>query len=255
MKSTHINVLTAALVMAGVFSTQAVAGNGAPSGAHYNLNILGVDKGKNSDMTGSDRHTIFVKLGSTGAPEKSNIYLTPAPANADPNDDFTVCDGNATATDTGAYDCSGTKIQNAGAVFQLPCNTNLPATDPNDPNYTLYGCDGEYALAYEVWVRALGTPGGTATMTTCADEVVDVNGSGTLTHICSTENVVLVRNATKPTFKNVTNELTSLCVNLNDGDANTCDARYALFRNELEDWVWEYDNQGLKLAQLRFYKL
>ena len=39
-------------------------GNGAPSGAHYNLNIIGVDNPKTSTLTGSDRHTIFVALGS-----------------------------------------------------------------------------------------------------------------------------------------------------------------------------------------------
>src|SRR5436309_16112070 len=41
-------------------------GNGAPSGPHYNLNIIGVPKTKTADMTNSDGHTIFVPLdGST----------------------------------------------------------------------------------------------------------------------------------------------------------------------------------------------
>ncbi len=35
------------------------------SGAHYNLNIIGVPKGKNADMTNSDGHTIFVPLDGT----------------------------------------------------------------------------------------------------------------------------------------------------------------------------------------------
>ncbi len=35
-------------------------GNGAPSGAHYNLNIIGVPKGKTADMTSGNR--IFVPL-------------------------------------------------------------------------------------------------------------------------------------------------------------------------------------------------
>src|SRR4030042_2420758 len=37
-------------------------GNGAPSGAHYNLNIIGVPKGKTADMPGSSGHRIFVPL-------------------------------------------------------------------------------------------------------------------------------------------------------------------------------------------------
>jgi len=37
-------------------------GNGAPSGAHYNLNMIGVPKDKTADMTGSSGHRIFVPL-------------------------------------------------------------------------------------------------------------------------------------------------------------------------------------------------
>jgi len=37
-------------------------GSGAPSGPHFNLNIIGVPKGKTADMTGSQGHKIFVPL-------------------------------------------------------------------------------------------------------------------------------------------------------------------------------------------------
>lgn len=35
-------------------------GNGAPSGGHYSLNIIGVPKGKSADMTDNQGHRIFV---------------------------------------------------------------------------------------------------------------------------------------------------------------------------------------------------
>ena len=57
-------------------------GNGAPSGAHYNLNIIGVENPKSSALTDSNRHTIFVGLGRTGQ-VTSKIYLT--------RGDFQVC--------------------------------------------------------------------------------------------------------------------------------------------------------------------
>ena len=42
------------------------SGNGAPSGAHYNLNIIGVPKDKSASMTGDNGGRIFVDLvGST----------------------------------------------------------------------------------------------------------------------------------------------------------------------------------------------
>jgi len=58
-------------------------GNGAPSGAHYNLNIIGVPKDKNPDFSGGNGHRIFVDL--TG---KTKILLRQG--------DFDVLDANGT---------------------------------------------------------------------------------------------------------------------------------------------------------------
>ena len=58
-------LFAAALITAGavaVTSTASQAGNGAPSGAHYNLNIIGHDTCLGSDFTGSNRHVIAVLL-------------------------------------------------------------------------------------------------------------------------------------------------------------------------------------------------
>src|SRR5215813_6487574 len=57
------------------------------NGAHYNLNIIGVPKGKNADMTNSDGHTIFVPLDGTA---RIN-YLA--------GDQFQVLDRNGTDGD------------------------------------------------------------------------------------------------------------------------------------------------------------
>jgi hypothetical protein len=222
--------LTLALVVASascgtesdLSSVAEATGNGAPSGAHYNLNIIGVDKGKTAPLTGSDRHTIFVALGKNGVAQ-SRIYLMPG--------DFQVCDGNAFDA---AYDCSGNQIQATGAVFQLPCNTNVPAD--------ITCLNGVASASYSVWARALGQPGGAATITTCATDPT----TGEV--ICSTENTLLARFKGKSTFSDVTNQLTSLV-----GDIGGTVQRVALFSGGLEDFFWQYDNNGLKLAQLRFY--
>ncbi len=70
----------------------ATTGNGAPSGAHYNLNIIGVPKDKNPDFTGGNGHRIFVRLEG-----RTKILLREG--------DFDVLDANGT---------DGT------AAFQLP---------------------------------------------------------------------------------------------------------------------------------------
>ncbi len=180
--------------------------------------------------TSSDRHTIFVALGSkNSAAVISKIYLTPG--------DFQVCDGNAFDA---AYDCAGTQVQSQGAVFQLPCNTNVPAD--------ITCAVGTTSASYTVWDRALGKPGGSTTVTTCA--TIDPTTGEVL---CSTENTldVFTRKSGKQTFTNVTNELTSAMVSL---DGGLTYQRVALFSGGLQDFYWQYANKGLRLLQLRFYQ-
>ena len=189
-----------AIVLPG--SATAGPGNGAPSGPHYNLNIIGVENPKTASMDGSNRHTIFVP--PTGS---CRINLGEGA--------FNVADGNCFDGD--------------GAAFTLP--------DP-DP-------DGDGVTAYSVYARALGKPGGSSVTTTCFDEAGET--------WCSTEQMVLVRSKGKSTFRNVSKELLRLCLDT-DGDG-VCDTREFLFDRDLADYFWQYDNSGLRLAQLRFYPI
>ena len=130
-------------------------------------------------------------------------------------DDYQVLDANGTDGD--------------GASFQLP--------NPDPEN------DG--TTAYSVWGRALGKPGGGATMTSCALDTDDVQW-------CSTHNWIAVREAGKRRFENVSRELLYVYVDL-DGDGTV--ERYNLFDEALQEYYWQYDNNGLKLVQLRFYEI
>ncbi len=181
----------------------ASAGNGAPSGPHYTLNVIGVDQPKTQPLDDTSRHTIFVPLQGT-----CRINLAEG--------DYRILDGNCFDGD--------------GAAFQLP-----------DPD-----ADGDGVTAYSVYARALGKPGGSAVATTCFTDA----GGDTW---CSTESVVLVRSTGKPTFKNVSRELLSLCLDT-DGDG-ACDSRTFLFDDDNVDYFWSYGNDGLRLAQLRFYEI
>jgi hypothetical protein len=203
-----------------------------PNGEHFNLNIIGVEKAKKVDMTDSSRHTIFVPL-RTGGTLGAKIYLVPG--------DFTVCDGNAF---DGATNCGGEQIAAEGAVFALPCNTNPDIT------YTdTYGCPADPAIpkaSYAVWARALGKPGGKADMMTCATDP-----SGELE--CATENVLnLERLKGKSPWMPATSQLSTLVADIDeDGELETV----ALFANGFQDFFWSYANNGLRLAQIRFYPL
>jgi hypothetical protein len=183
--------------------TVALGGNGAPSGAHYNLNIIGVPKGKTADMTGSSGHRIFVPLVG-----KCKINLSPG--------DFLVVDGNCT--------------DNGQASFQLP------NPDPDNNGIT----------EYSVWARALGKPGGSSTTTTCATD------PSTGEVWCSVYSMVAVRNKGQSSFTDVSRQLLYIYADINqDGTLE----RYNLFNDALQDYYWNYDNNGLKLLQLRFYPI
>lgn len=202
MKKLMVIMLVVGLVVA--LSGIVFAGNGAPSGSHYNLNIIGVSKDKTADMDNNKGHRIFVKLWGN-----SKIYLMEG-------DDFQVLDANGT---------------DGRAEFQLP------NPDPDDDGIT----------EYSVWIRPLGKPGGGATMTTCATDPDDP-----IFPVCSTLNVVLVRSKGKSSFRNVSKELLYIYVDL-DGDGVV--ERFPLFDEALRDYFWNYDNNGLKIVQLRFYEI
>ncbi len=239
--------LILALVFVVAVALPALAGNAKVddteitlTGPHYNLNIHGVTNEKNAKMTGSNTHSIFVGLGSKNGQVTTRIYLVPPPEGYGEGNlnDFKVCDANGFDV---AYNCAGEAIrgENEGATFQLPCNTNI--VKGNNAS-ELVPCSINEKASYSVWVRELGKPmepGAETKVTTCAYK------QGTNEWDCSSENVILVRNTGKSYFRDVTQELTSLVAD--DGK------RYALFAGPFEDWFWQYDNQGLKLAQIRFY--
>jgi hypothetical protein len=132
-----------------------------------------------------------------------------------------------TSGDFEVLDANGTDGE---AAFQLP--------NPDPEN------DG--TTEYSVYARALGKPGGSSTTTTCTHD-------GT-TEYCSIYQMVLVRDGKggKSVFRNVSKELLYVYADI-DGDGRI--ERMPLFGNSLWDYYWDYDNAGLKLAQLRFYEI
>ncbi len=183
-----------------------VTGNNAPSGAHYNLNIIGVPKNKTATMDGNNGRRIFVKLDGN-----TKIYLTMG--------EFAVLDANGTDND--------------GATFQLP------APDPDNNGIT----------EYSVWARAVGKPGGSSILTTCA---TGTGSNGQDSTFCSTENLVSVRSKGPAKFENVSKQLLYIYADI---DLNGTIDRVPLFSDDLEDYYWNYDNYGLKNLQLRFYEI
>lgn len=205
-------LVAAALVVGSAAQSQAQPGNGALSGSHYNLNLIGHTDCLGSDFTGSNRHVIAVLLNyhdvttTTTLNPKNKIYLAGG-------SDFQVIDGSA---------CDGAK-------FQLPWDVSS---------------------AYLVFIRALGSPKGmpTGTITTCAiDSTNEV--------VCSTADDVvnLTRKKGQSTFTDVTKQLLNVCVDTNLSGTCEKDELVPLFDDSFVTYFWDYDNYGIRNAQIRFY--
>lgn len=212
MKRVFLGAALLAMGAAAILPAPASAGNGAPSGAHYNLNIIGVENAKNANMDSAAGNVIFVDLGRNSTVTTKIMLEQSASAG-----EYAVLDKNGT---------------DGEATFSLPA----PGT-------------------YSIWARPLGTPGGKATMTTCAE---DVAGNGDVTdEVCSTENEVFVRGTGKSSFRNVTTNLTTIFIDeeLDAAAVEACgDTQVSLFDPCLEGYFWKYDNNGLRLLQIRIYE-
>ncbi len=80
----------------------ALTGNGAPSGAHFTLNLIGVPKNKTADLSGNNGSRMFVPLAG-----KTNILLSEGP--------FQVLDANAT-DGSGAFQLPNPDPENDGVT-------------------------------------------------------------------------------------------------------------------------------------------
>jgi len=100
--------------------------------------------------------------------------------------------------------------------------------------------------------RALGTPGGQSKIATCATFVDPITGVSTI--LCSTDNEVFVRGTGKSSFRNVTVRSRPFTLVAGSPAELACGTpSVSLFATCLQDFLWQYDNNGLKLLQIRFY--
>jgi hypothetical protein len=199
-------LIVLAFVIPGVTAT----GNGAMSGKHYNLNLISI---KNIDQLPTDDETnngnrIFVNFDG-----RSKIMLQQNTGGI-----FNVIDYVATRNDP--------------AKFTLPAPENV------------YDEFGQYQGpgSYRVFVRVVGTPGGSGQLSTCA---VDEFGA----EICSVDIIPLAKSSK---FSDVTRQLTTV---LYDFDDDLELERIDIFDPMFEGYLWAYDNNGLKNVQLRFYPI
>jgi hypothetical protein len=251
MKKVFAIVISSVLLVALLVPAAVFADNGAPDAKLlYHLNIIGVkyDKSMDNDIEKANGNVIFVDLEG---PSKISLVE---------GDDFAVLDKNGTDRD--------------GATFQMP--------DPGlDPYIVGDKGSADTEADYSVWVRPLGKPGGFTTITTCADllesqfesyfsgkdlktihNAVDTD-FGALMSIEQVSSPITLRTngkGGKVKFTDVTAELLTIVflvtIEYDDGGETVTEQVYVrvpIFDPMLENEYWKYDNNNLKLLQVRFY--
>jgi len=238
--SRRVTALTLFVMLSVLWPSISLAGNpwDRPSGWHYNLQLIAVPKGKTFDGSDSQGRRIFIKLeGNT------KILLSPGP--------FQVLDFNGT---------------DGEAKFQMPAN---PCVDASG---TVIDCpvDSPTFQCYSVWIAELGKPCKASDPNSTCSAVMELCGGLNQTcdsglcsgsqlactvdsdcQVCSLEPVLLKRDTGRPKWRDVTKQLTTLCLDLNS--TGQCDTRIPLFDEDFLDFFWSIDNSGLRHAQIRFY--
>lgn len=254
---------TPATKMAAVTGPSRLLGNGFPSGGQdYRLSIIGVPKDKTAPMDNNNGRRIFVQLWSSntvtdpgggnngslakgGANDQNHIYL----CNSTNGQNDVVdprCDNywQTNYNQFGVIDANGTDADGAILAVPDPCADALAST----------AC----TPTWSVWARALA--GGNATLTTCATDTA----TGTSSVWCGSNGITLYAKTKKAidisanllsmtiTVDGVVNPLLAGCLGTSTTGSTTLSV--FLFDDCFQNYFWNYDNNGLKNLELRFYK-
>ena len=252
-------------------STLEAKGNDFPDGPHdFNLHIIGVPRDKSADMDNNNGRRIFVRLDSDGGNtvtspggknnhlakggdnDQNHIYLCNT-TNDEGDSSDSRCDDYGNPDDWGVIDANAT--DGDGALLGVP--------DPCAGNDSTDGCTPRYSIH----ARALAG-NGTATITTCATED-DSYDHDTLKDTWCGDNGITIGTNHGRKAQDVSDNLLYMTITVDD----TTDPELAgcidkgndatdglpdsydvyLFDRCFEDYFWNYDNNGLKNLELRFY--
>lgn len=250
-------------------STLEANGNDFPDGSHdFNLHIIGVQQDKSATMDNNNGRRIFVRLNSVGGntvdnPGGKNNQL--AKGGGDDQNHIYLCNSSNDEGDSTDPRCAA--YGNTGGWGVIDANATdgdgalLAVPDPCAGNDSTDGC----TPTYSIYARALAGAG-SATITTCATE--DYAYDGNKDTWCGDNGVTLQTNH-KRKAQDVSDSLLYMTITVDDTDdpelagcidkgADATDLGpdsydVYLFDRCFEDYFWNYDNNGLKNLELRFY--
>lgn len=231
------------------------AGNGAPSGPHYNVNIIGHPKGNDAtvdDVLGgnaanSGGSALFIPLRTTKSPGIKETFCT--------DDDgvqteFVDEDG---PTFTTMEPDGKTRIYfTPGDKFQI---VDRDATDGSAE--IIIPVDESDWVTVDLYVRVLGKPGGCAEILGYAFE--DGGGANPVDLWWYSGTIKLDRETGKSVFEKATDIFeVDYCLVEGDGaEGWQCiehsETSMSVFSDVFSEYFWEVNNYNTRLIQMRFY--
>jgi len=225
------------------------ADNGAPNGAHYNVNLIGVPKAELSNFLGggadtSNGSTIFMPLVTSKQPRnfRDGTCTTPDGTQTDFVDDSgptfstQAPDGKVRIyfdpNTEGRFEITDRDAVDGEARISIP-------VDPTDGNSVLV----------DLYVRVLGKPGGCAEISGYALE----DATGLWWYAGS---ILVNRTGGKSSFVNAT-DIFAVHYCPVDLVTLTCSGptvSLSVFNDLFSQYFWEVNNFKARLIQMRFYK-
>lgn len=232
LKTALLFVIAMVLMSGTAFGGQETTGNQTPSGAHWNINIIGhPKKGISGDY--SSGHSIIIPLRNVNG----QTLLC--------GDGVQVFDDNGQTTD---IEPTGAKIYfKAGDHFEI---IDRDATDSNGATIMVPVGDadpvtGDIPVNFDVYIRVLGKPNKCMNINAFAYDL-DQN----LWY--QTGTVSLSRKTGKSVFVTA-NILFTVCIT--DPVTNQCTGAYrSVFNTVFDSYFWSILNDGTRLVQLRLYQ-
>ena len=246
-------------------------GNGFPQGSHdYRVNIIGVPKDKQAVMDDNNGRRIFVQLYSSNtvtSPGGKNNQL--AKGGGDDKNHIYLCNSTNGENDVNDPRCDAWRVANVGQFGVIDANATdgngaiLGIPDPCADAAALTPC----TPSYRIYSRGHGggPNGGSATLTTCADESLAIDpllnpiddvwcGSNGITVGVSKKASEITSSLLRMsiTVDGTQDPALATCLGTSLIGAQTLDVY--LFDDCFENYFWNYDNKGLKLLEVRFYR-
>ena len=228
--------------------------NGAPSGAHFNVNLIGVPKAELSNFLGdgaerSNGASIFMPLVTSRQPQnfKDGTCTTPDGMQTD----FVDETGPRSSTQAPSGRVRIYFVPNTTRKFQITDRDRVDGeariSIPVDP------ADGNKVLV-DLYARVLGKPGGCAEISGYA---LEEDIGGTTTDLWWYAGSVLVsRTGGKSSFVDATDifEVDYCPVDPTSLECNGPSTSLSVFNDIFSEYFWELSNWRTRLIQLRFYK-